>query len=73
MNAQKRGKKSNLSEDDFEWRVGDQWDTFDERPYQEDTGTNWHASPFDDSITNPTDWYDWMKDTPSFTQKRTMS
>lgn len=70
MNIVKSGHRSQLQDsEEWEWRSGDQYDTFDEGPYEVNTDTNWYASPFDDTFTNTTRWHDMMHESNPYMKK----
>ena len=70
MNAVTAGHSSDMREEEWEWRSGDQYDTFDETPYQSGTDTNWYASPLDDSFTNTTRWHDMIHENNPYAFKK---
>ena len=69
MNAVTTGHGSKANED-WEWRSGDQLDTFDEEPYQEGTDPHWYGSPMDDSYTNTTRWHDMIHENNPYAFKK---
>lgn len=72
MNAVTGGHASDMRGEDemWEWRSGDQYDTFDETPYSSGTDTNWYASPLDDSFANTTRWHDLIHESNPYAFKK---